>query len=131
VPTTNSRTQTMTPVVDKVTINVRYNAVFSTLERHLAANGLVFQERIRVIAKDAGTAKDQVLHTFSVQSIPVKAGIGLLSVARDRSITVSRASLQEDPGLGDADEIHCSIEITPLGLPTIVTDGTPEQTLPR
>lgn len=129
MPTTNSRVQRLITVGDKVTINVKYNVVFNTLERHLAANGLVFQERIRVIGQDAGTTTDQVLHTFSVQHIPVNAGIGALTVPRDRSLTVSRASLQEDRGLGDADEIHCSIEIAPLGLPSLITDSTPEQTL--
>jgi hypothetical protein len=127
MPTTNSRAQTVTIVGENVTINVKYNAIFSSLERHLAANGLIFQERIRVIGQVVGTGADQVLHTFGVQSIPVKAGVGNLTVGRDRSITVSRRSLQDDPGLGDADEIYCSIEITPLGLPIHIKHCTPEQ----
>jgi hypothetical protein len=129
MPTTNNRTQTLATVGSNVMIRVTYNAVFSPLERHLAANGLIFRERIQVIGEDPGTATDLLLHNFPLENIPVPAGVVPPIVSRNRSITVPRASLQEDPGLGDADEIRCSIEITPIGLPTVITNFTPEGTL--
>lgn len=129
MPTTNNRFQTLTTVGDNVTIRVTYNAVFSPLERHLAAKGLIFQERIQVIGEDVGTATDQILRTFPLVNISVSEGAGYLTVPRDREITVPRALLQEDTGLGDADEIRCKIEITPIGMPAVVSAFTPEQYL--
>jgi len=125
MPSTNTRIQTLTTVAANVTINVTYNAVFSTLDRHMAANGLTFQERIRVIGQDPGAATDLILHTMPLQNIPVSAGVGSLTVARNRSITVQRSTLQEDPALGDDDEISCEITIRPIGLPVEVTGSTP------
>lgn len=130
MPTTNSRSLTLTTVGANVTINVTYNAVFSALERHLAANGLVFDERIAVIGVDppGGTA-GTTLHNFPAQTLPVTAGAGSQTIARNRSITVTRASLQEDVGAGDADEIRCKIEIRATGLPSTITAYTDEEVL--
>ncbi len=117
MPSTNSRNLTLITIGSNVTIRVTYNAVFSPFERKLAELGLVFRERIRVIGEDPGTATDIVLHAFPSQNYPVTAGAGSLSVPRSREMTVSRASLQEDVGLGDADEIRARIEIQAIGLP--------------
>lgn len=62
-------------------------------------------------------------------NIPVTTGSGFLPIARSRSITVSRASLQEDIG-SDNDEISCWVTVTPIGLPTQpITVKSAEQTL--
>ncbi len=130
MPSTNSRNLTLTTVGANVTVNVTYNAVFSPFERFLAANGLRFEERIRVIGVDPpGATTGTILHNFPAQTLPVTAGAVPQTIARNRSITVTRASLQEDAGLGDADEIRCRIEITPIGMPASITDFTDQEVL--
>lgn len=129
MPSTNSRNLTLTTVGSNVTINVKYNAVFTPFERHLASNGLHFHERIRVIGEDPGTATDIVLTSFPAFHFPVTAGAGNQTIPRNVSKTVTRASLQEDPGLGDADEIRCRIEIAPVGMPTTLTAFTDQEVL--
>ncbi len=130
MPSTNNRNLTLTTTGANTTINVTYNAVFSPLERHLASNGLVFQERISVIGVDPpGATTGTTLHNFAVQNLPVTAGAGSQTIARNRSITVTRASLQEDAGLGDDDEIRCKIVIRPIGLPSEITDFTDQEIL--
>ena len=118
MPTTNNRNFTLTTVDSNVTVNVTYNVVFTAFERHLAGLGMAFQERIRVLGVDpAGSTTGTVLHSFPVQNLPVTDGSGTQTITRNRSISVSRASLQEDPAAGDADEILCRIEIAAVGLP--------------
>ncbi len=140
MPTTNNRNLTLTPsgpdIADTVAINVRYNAVFSPFERHLAANGLVFQERIVVLGMD-GTVSIP-LFTFPTANIPVTAGTAPQTIARNRTISRPRSNLVEDaPSIGrdgvvrfPGDEIRCRIEINPIGLPTPITALTDEERLP-
>lgn len=117
--TTNNRNLTLTTVGQNVTINVTYNAVFTPFERHLADLGMVFQERIRVLGIDPpGSTTGTILSTLPLQNYPVTNGNVQQVIARNRSVTVTRAFLQEDLGLGDADEIRCRIEMVPLGFPT-------------
>ena len=123
---TNGRDLTLTTTGANTKIEVKYNAVFSPLERHLAANGLIFQERIAVIGVDP---PDSTLHNFPVQNLPVTAGAVQQTIARNRSMTVTRASLQEDAGLGDADEIRCKIVIRPVGLPSEIADFSDLETI--
>lgn len=128
MPTISNTALTLTTVNNDVTVRVQYDATFTEFERYLASNGLKFRENISVIGDDAGTVADQTLHAFPIPfaGIPVTAGAGSLTVSRDRSMTVSRASLQEDT---NDDEIICNIEITPVGLPATVSGSTPQQTL--
>jgi hypothetical protein len=127
---TNTRNLTLTTVGANVTVDVTYNAVFSPLERHLAANGLVFQERISVTGVDPpGATTGTTLHNFPVQNLPVTAGVVPQVIARNRSLVVTRASLQEDAGLGDADEIRCRIEVRPVGLPETIADFSDQEVL--
>ncbi len=126
MPTIRNSTLTLTTVDNDVTIRVTYYAVFSPIEKFLYDKGLIFRERIQVRGENAGTASGQILHTFPLENIPVPLE---LLVPRVRQMKVSRASLQEDPGLGDADEIICKIEITPIGIPAVVTGFTPVGTL--
>lgn len=129
MPTTNSRDLTLTTTGANTTINVKYNAVFSPFERFLAANGLVFRESIRVIGVDpAGSTTGTVLHNFPVQNLPVTAGAAPQTISRNRSLTVNRASLQEDPA-GDNDEIRCRIEVNPIGIPSALADFTDQEVL--
>lgn len=130
MPNTNSRNLTLNTIGANTTINVTYNAVFSPLERFLAANGLVFEERISVIGVDPpGDTTGTTLSNFAVQNLPVTAGVVPQTIARNRSLTVTRASLQEDAGLGDNDEIRSRIVIRPVGLPSEITDFTDQEIL--
>ena len=119
---------------DNVAVNVRYNIVFSPLERHLAANGLVFQERISVL--EVGDPTTIFLFTFlPIESIPVSAGTVPQTITRNRTMNVLRSDLIDDVrvlggeiiSLGD--EIRCRIEITPIGLPVPTSALTDEEKL--
>lgn len=124
----NNPQLTLTTVGNAVTVKVTYKAVFTQFERHLASNGLRFRERITVVGVDPGVA-DTTLHTFASQNLPVTAGTAPQTINRSREINVSRASLQEDPALGDADEIRCRIKIEPIGMPVDIEQTTSIQTL--
>ena len=110
-----------------VTLDVTYNAVFTPLEGFLVQNGLIFRERIRSVGIDPFVAP-AVLGNFPAQDIPVPLAGG--TVARTRTHTVTRASLQEDAGLGDNDQIKCRIDIEVLGLPaTLLNQFTDDEIL--
>jgi hypothetical protein len=112
-----------------VTITVTYSAVINALERFLKANGLGLVERIAVIGVDPpGSTTGTILHNFPAENLPVTAGGGSQTIARNRSIIVSRASLQED-GVGDDDEIRCRITIDALNLPADITAFTDQEVL--
>lgn len=114
---TSGISQTLTTVDSTVTVRIQYNVTFSVLDRFLAANGLRFQESITVGGVDAPSSVDTVLTTFPAETIPVSAGTTPLTVPRVRTISVSRATLQEDPAFGDTDEIRCKVQIKPVGMP--------------
>ena len=111
MPSMTKPVLTLTLSGSNVTIKVTYTIVFTPFERFLATSGLIFREEIRVIGEDPGVATD------------------ILPIARNRSITVSRASLQEDVG-SDNDELSCMVTVTPIGLPTQpITLSSAEQSL--
>ena len=103
------------------TLEVKYNAAFTAFERHLAGLGMRYLERITVQGVDGATATD--LTSFPSQFIPVTDGATGQVIPRDRSATVARAILQEDPP-GDDDELRCRIEIVPVGFPQSVAGAT-------
>ncbi len=112
-----------------VTLEISYVAVFSPLERHLAAHGLVFEEHVSIFGEDMGRSADLVLHNLPPEPIDVSAGTTPLRVPRRRILTVTRQSLREDRGLG-SDEIDARIDIVAVGLPAaIVTAMTPQLSL--
>ena len=111
------------------TLNLTYRVDFSAFEHFLATNGLVFNERIRIVGEDPGTATDITLGYFPINGIPIPAGAGPITITRNRSFTLLRSSLQEDPGLGDNDEISLEIQIIPVGMPAISTAKTNIQTI--
>lgn len=130
MPTMNNQNLTLTTVNDKVTIKVTYNVGFSPFELHLVANGLKFQEHISVIGVDPpNSTAGRVLKYFRPETLPIITTPPIPTLQRNRSITVSRASLQEDAGLGDDDEIRCRIEIKPIGMPGLVTGFTDQEIL--
>jgi hypothetical protein len=130
MPTTSNRDLTLITEGKNTTIKVTYKAIFSPFERHLAANGLKFVERIRVIGVDPpGAVTGTTLHQFTPNTLPVTAGTTKQIINRERSMTVTRASLQEDTGLGDDDEIRCRIDIDMIGMPTDITAYTDQEVL--
>jgi hypothetical protein len=121
---------TLTTTGSTTRVRVQYSVYFSALERFLAGNGLTFREIIQVMGIDPpGSTTGIVLAVFPVQNIPVPAGTGAVTVARDRSdLEVPRNALQEDP-IGDSDEIRCKIIIQPIGLPAEVSAFTDQEIL--
>ena len=113
-----------TPAALTVTLSVSYTVNLSAAERFLADHGLGFVERIQIIGDDFGEASDLVLHTFPSQLIAFAPGQSV--VARSRQITVTRSSLNEDPGpvpgptspfpQPNPDELFARVEIPYVGL---------------
>lgn len=117
---------TLTTVGSNVTIRVQYRATVNDLERHMCANGMVFYERIQVFGIDPpGAYAGTVIANFPTLQFPISPN----PIARDRSITVPRANLQEDSGVGDMDEIRCKIIIYPVNLPAESTGWTDQEVL--
>jgi hypothetical protein len=122
MPTATNLRLALTTVGLDTTINVKYNARFSVLERHLAGLGLKFREKIAVIGVDPpGSTTGTVIANFPSPILAVTDGTAAQTIPRDVSLTRPRASLQEDNGLGDDDEIRCRVRIAAEGLPPAVT----------
>jgi len=118
----NNANLTLTTVNQNVTINVTFNAVFTAFERQLAGLGMTFHEHVDVLGVDPpGGTTGTVLTTFPLTNFAVTVGGGSQTIARNVSKTVTRASLQEDTGVGDNDEIRCKIRIHAVGLPATFT----------
>lgn len=131
MPTVSGQNLTLTTTNANTTIRVTYDANFTAFERHLAHLGLVFRERIRVIGVDPpGSTTGTGLANFPAETIPVTDGGTPQSIPRNRTLTVPRSSLEEDPG-PDTDEIRCRIRIAAIGLPPLETPDafTPERDL--
>lgn len=119
----NTANLTLTTVNGQVTIGVAYNAVFSVPERHMAGLlGFRWVELIEVRGVDGNAST--ILTNFPAQVLPVTDGPVPQTIARSRSLIVSRATLQEDLLIGDADEIQCRIENVPSDLPMPVSRNT-------
>ena len=137
MPVLRDRQLTLTRQGANVTINVRYNALFSVFERHLAGLGLKFRERIDVIGVDSpGVATSEILTSFPSPILAVTDGSAAQVIQRNVSMTVTRAALDEDrnPLLGAdvlPDQIRCSVRIEALDIPLAVTPAafTNEQVL--
>lgn len=131
MPTIRNANLTLTTTGDKTKINVSYDVFFNSLEMHLDAKGLQFKEYITVMGMDSpGSRLGTVLHNFPSQTIQTVSGpVPIPVVHRNRTKTVPRLSLDEDPSVGDADEIRCRIEVVPVGMPTKVTQFTDQEVL--
>ncbi len=122
MPSVNSAQLTLTTIGTNVTINVTFNAVFTAFERQLAGLGMTFHEHIDVFGIDPpGSTTGTVITSFPSPNFAVTVGAGSQTIPRSVSMVVSRASLQEDAGVGDADEIRCKIRIHSVGLPAEFT----------
>lgn len=51
------------------------------------------------------------------------------TIPRNRSLTVPRLTLNEDPALGSQDEIRCRISIVPVNMPTTVERWSDQEIL--
>jgi hypothetical protein len=114
-------------VGNSVTLTVKYTVVFTVFERHLAALGLKFRERIDVFGvDDPGAATSAVVASFPSRFIAVTDGAAPQTIVRNASIVVPRAQLDEDaspilPPDFIPDEIQCGIRYEAVGLPLAVT----------
>jgi hypothetical protein len=123
-----------------ITLTVKYVAEFSKLELYLIEHGLNFQEQIAVmevdppseptseeeLVKEELVGKELVNFTFDFDPKDLTDRLELT-----RTLDVDRTQLQEDPMVGDTDEICCRIRIAAFGLPSGVTPDvfTNEQVL--
>jgi hypothetical protein len=108
----------------KVTITVKYNAVFSECERTLSTN-LKFRETIKIVGVDLLPPIEQgLLNILPVQDITVTSGSGPLTVSRTRTAVALRSLLQEDLSQSDPDEIRCKINITYVAASTPVVSAS-------
>lgn len=102
-----------------VTLTISYRVRFDQIDRHFAANGVAYRERITVIGRDnpPGDPND-VLFVQEFPSPGWVAGAGAQIQTRVQTITVPRAALQEDPGANN-DEIFCTILVRSPNFPTV------------
>jgi hypothetical protein len=120
MPTVENADLTLTTVDGRVTIRVTYDARFTPFERQLADLGMRYHSHINALGMDpAGSLTGANLAgvDFPTQNFPVTAGTVDQVLSRDESQTVIRALLQEDPNIGDTDEIRCKIRIHSVGIP--------------
>ncbi len=127
----NKRNLTLTKVgTDQIRIDVTYEIAFSRFERNLAELGMIFREAVEVIGVDPpGSTTGRQLHVLAAEKLSVPAVNDGLPLQRNHSLTVSRASLDEDPGtfIADDDEIRCRIRILSIGIPAVSTDAFTNQ----
>lgn len=129
-----NRKLTLITIDNNVTVDVTYDAVFTPLERNLAAAGMKFVETIRVIGVDppGGTTGSRI-HTFPSYVFPFpklhEVATQPVTIERHVKVTKPRSVFQEDQDLGDDDEIRCRIDITPVGMPQRVVAFTDEKIL--
>ncbi|OPY55598.1 MAG: hypothetical protein A4E49_00384 [Methanosaeta sp. PtaU1.Bin112] len=120
----------LTTTGSNTTIDVRYTAIVNSLERHMCSNGMVLADFIEIWGIDPpGSYTGNIILILPSERLPVTAGEGQQTIERNRSITVTRASLQEDPGIGDNDEIRCKITIKPYYMPDIANGWTNQEVL--
>ena len=121
---------TLTTVGTNTTVNVKYTALVNPLERHMCAKGMLLGESIAIMGMDPeGSYTGTIIRYFPTSYLPVTDGTVNQSIARNLSITVTRASLNEDTGLGDNDEIRCKIRIYPVYLPVEAIGWTDQEIL--
>ena len=128
----NSPTLTLTTVNQEVTMDVTFNALFSQLDRNLAGLGMQFHSHIEALGMDPPSSlTGSIITVFPTLNFAVTAGNGTQVIPVNVSKTVTRASLQEDAGVGDNDEIRCKIRIHAIGFPPVFTPDafTGEQVL--
>jgi hypothetical protein len=124
MPFVLNATLNLITVDDDVHIKIAFDTQFSEFERNLAVLGLSFHAHVQVLGVDPpGGTTGESLAAFKGGRFAITAGAGPQTVPFERTITRKRAELQEDPGLGDADEIRGQIVIHAEGFP-------PEFTLP-
>jgi hypothetical protein len=116
--TINSAALALITVDDTVTVSVTFNAVFTPFERQLAGLGLKFHRHLDVIGIDPpGAFTGSVLASFPLVDFPVTVGAGTQTIPVSTQLAVPRATLQEDAGVGDTDEIRVKIRIHAVGFP--------------
>lgn len=117
-----------------VTLTVNYTLTFSAQDRRFAGGGVIWRERIDALGVDAAATPlpGTAFPVFNLNTLPGVADCDAdqgHAVVRNRTHTVPRSALQEDPAAGDADEIRCRIRIVPEGLPLGIIGLTDIETI--
>ena len=103
---------TLTETDDGVTINVRFTAVFSDFEQELGQLGCDYHSHVEAYGMDpAGSLTGTLLARLPQVDFPVNSSPLGGVFPFNESVTVSRASLQEDTAVRDDDEIRAKIRI--------------------
>lgn len=115
----------------QVKLTVNYDLLPNAFEWSLGKQGMQFKDHITIHGKDGTTVGPALTLTdpFTDVTYGVSAAAAPELLDRPaRSKITSRASLQEDPTAGDADELIARIRVTPL-MPTVSTADSPTKTL--
>jgi hypothetical protein len=120
MPTVSNTALTLTTVNQNTTITVDFDTEFNEVERNLSSLGVKYHPHIDVVGVDGANQVVLLQDAFPHSNFAVTVGATPQTISRSMSITVSRASLQEDAG-GDEDEILCNIRIHSDGLPETMT----------
>jgi hypothetical protein len=109
MPTVNSVTLTLTTVNGQdVTAEVDYEVTVTPFEKQLCEMGMDMHIHAALIGVDDGDHR--VLEEFDRQVVPAATEPGR-TFSGQIPLETTRAALQEDPGLGDDDEIGCNVRV--------------------
>ncbi|VEH41210.1 Uncharacterised protein [Kocuria rosea] len=110
MPSVSGANLTLTTVNNQVTIRVQYNVTFNKFDRQLSGLGKTWHSHVTVHGMDGATVGPN-LANLPRQTFAVTVGNTNQVIAADRSVTVARSVLQEDPAVGDNDELKAKIRI--------------------
>ena len=102
---------TLKTVDDTVTIIVDFDGRFRPFERQLAALGMTYHSHVDVVGIDNGTDMGPTVVSFDDEPFDVTNGSGDQVIHQTLKLKVDRATLQEDPDPGNADELKANIRI--------------------
>ena len=118
MPTVNSATLTLTTRDQTVEVEVEYEVSITSFERQLCELGMGIHSHVDLLGVDAGG--HTVLTTFPRDELSVTANTPQ-PMTRKLSMGLPRSALQEDTGLGDADEISVNVRLHSYGIPPELT----------
>ena len=122
MPTVTNTALTLTTVNSNTTVTVDFDTEFSEVERNLTGLGVRYHPHIDIVGVDGATQTVLSADAFPHSNFAVTVGTTPQTISRSMSVTVPRATLQEDSG-GDEDEILCNIRIHSDGLPVPFTEN--------
>ena len=112
MPTVSNVNLILTTVGDNVTIRVDYDVELNKFERQLSGLGLTYHTHVRIFDFDGGDTPGAVVLDFfpGRNELAVTVGNGNQVLHESDSRTVTRASLQVDPGSNN-DELKAGVRV--------------------